>query len=74
MQTNAHGARSVWTAGLGGTLAPGVLCSVPFALGTATVRLLDRPYQYHDGEVWHVEDVATGHQDFVGTEWLTPNV
>lgn len=26
-----------------------------------------------DGTVWHTEDIRTGHQDFVGEEWLSPS-
>ena len=38
------------------------------------VRLLPWHYNYRvGGVVWHVEDVITGHQDFVGEEWLVPN-
>ena len=46
---------------------------VDFALGTATVRAIACRRQAPDGEmVYHVEDVRTGHQDFVGAVVLCP--
>lgn len=54
----------------------GMVCSVDFALGRADVRLLPWSHDYRGGldscggVVWHVEDVRTGHRDFVGAEWL----
>lgn len=47
---------------------------VDFALGTATVRAIACRRQVPDGEmVYHVEDVQTGHQDFVGASHMRPN-
>ena len=57
-----------------GRLHAGMVCAVDFALGRSNVRLLPWHYNYRvGGVVWHVEDVITGHQDFVGEEWLVPN-
>lgn len=51
----------------------GDLFIVNFALGPATVKLLEYKYKMYDGEtVYHVEDVKTGHQDTVGETWLIP--
>lgn len=57
-----------------GRLHAGMVCSVDFSLGHSDVRLLPWRYNYRvGGVVWHVEDVITGHQDFVGETWLVPN-
>ena len=50
---------------------PGMLRTVDFPLGVAIVKLLSS-FNYHDGRVYHVEDIATGHRDFVGIEYLRP--
>lgn len=56
-----------------------MISSVDFALGRADVRLLPWNYNYRGGRgfigagvVWHVEDIKTRHQDFVGEKWLAP--
>lgn len=49
----------------------GTIVSVPFALGTATVRILST-LKLRRSVIHHVEDIATGHQDYVGPEWMKP--
>lgn len=47
---------------------------IEFALGVAYVRLLGWKYKYSDGLVFHVEDISTGHRDFVGYEYISPAI
>ena len=42
---------------------------VKFALGEAKVRVLSK-IRLQTGIVYHVEDIDTGHQDFVDIEYL----
>ena len=42
---------------------------VRFALGYATVKVLSTIKMRH-GIIHHVEDIVTGHCDFVGPEWM----
>jgi hypothetical protein len=42
---------------------------VRFALCTAPVRIVGR-INYQQGPAYHVQDVVTGHQDYVGGEYL----
>ena len=51
----------------------GMLRVVDFALGTSVVKLLSS-HKYFYGMVYHVEDVKTGHQDFVGEEYCRRRV
>jgi hypothetical protein len=47
----------------------GMFRNVHFALDPATVRLLST-FVYRSGRVYHVEDIKTGHRDFVGVEHM----
>lgn len=42
---------------------------VSFALGRSSVRLMSF-FDYNAGRVYHVKDVASGHCDFVGAEFI----
>lgn len=46
--------------------------TINFALGEAKVRVLSK-IRLQTGIVCHVEDIDTGHQDFVGIEYLKMN-
>lgn len=48
---------------------PGRLRRVDFALGSAVVELVEC-FEYCSGLVYRVRDVETGHEDFVGVEFL----
>lgn len=47
----------------------GMLRTVDFALGSAVVELIEC-CEYCSGLVFRVRDVATGHEDVVGVEFL----
>lgn len=49
------------------------LARVDFALGSAIVRAISCRRKAPDGEmIYHVEDINTGRQDFVGASWMKP--
>jgi len=48
---------------------PGMLRRVDFALGSATVELIEC-FEYCSGSVYRVRDINTGHEDLVGVEFL----
>ena len=57
----------------------GMLRRVDFARGPAIVQLLStfvyRPSELtRGGRIYHVEDIVTGHKDFVGVEYLRKEV
>lgn len=49
---------------------PRMIVIVHFALGQSYVRLLDWNYIYDGETVWHVEDIETCHQDYVGESFM----
>lgn len=54
------------------TLSIDDVVTVNFALGSAKVVVLGS-HEVADGDtIYHVKDIFTGHQDFVGSRWIDP--
>jgi hypothetical protein len=50
---------------------PGQVVGVDFALGPAEVVIKSFGYNMQDGSIiYHVSDTTTGHEDFVGQEFI----
>lgn len=50
----------------------GDIMFVPFALKPAKVRLKQAYFMADGDTVWHVQDVISGHCDFVREDWMRP--
>lgn len=52
-------------------LSVGDQTTVGFALGRASVSVIGIHKLFNGDVIYHVEDIKTGHQDYVGSQWIS---